>query len=122
MEDKEDSPRIEDTSSPEKKAIDATATEVFPPTTQNLMKGSDENVKSEIVTSKFSETDKRIRYQYRNSRFAEARETIMKYMSEMSQEQKNDLNEASRVYLRYVIVLSKNLDFIELSKANSDLI
>jgi hypothetical protein len=40
------------------------------------MKESDEMVESEVISSKFHETDKRVRYQYRNSRFTEARETI----------------------------------------------
>ena len=43
-------------------------------------------------------------------------------MSEMSQSEKEDLNEASLVYLRYVIVLSKDLDLLGLSKANIELI
>jgi hypothetical protein len=40
----------------------------------------------------------------------------------MPQNEKEDLNEASLVYLRYVIVLSKDLDLLRLSKANLELI
>ena len=122
----EDSPRIED-SEPEKisQAVDPTAedapqTELFEETASQVVENI---VKSEIVSpSRFSETNQRVRYQYKNSRFAEARQTIEKYMSEMSQSEKEDLNEASRVFLRYVIVLSKDLDLLGLSKANLELI
>jgi hypothetical protein len=84
MEGKQDSPRIEEEPNPEKTGQDGARTEVFATATKEAMKGSEENVVSEIITSKFYETDKRIRYQYKNSRFSEARETIVKYMSEMS--------------------------------------
>jgi hypothetical protein len=75
-----------------------------------------------VNASRFSETNKRVRYQYKNSRFAEARQTIEKYLGEMSQSEKEDLNEASQVFLRYVVVLSKDLDLIGLSKAYLELI
>ena len=43
-------------------------------------------------------------------------------MGEMTQSEKEDLNEASQVFLRYVVVLSKDLDLIGLSKAYLELI
>ena len=122
----EDSPRIEEaepetiTLRVDPTAADVPQTEVFAETASQVV---DTLVKSEIVNpSRFSETNKRVKYQYKNSRFSEARQTIEKYMSEMSQSEKEDLNEASLVYLRYVIVLSKDLDLLGLSKANIELI
>lgn len=77
-----DSPRIqeEETITPNTSNVTENATVIAP----SVLKTSDENVKSEVISSRFQETDKKVRYQYRNSRFAEARQTIEKYMSEMS--------------------------------------
>ena len=122
----EDSPRIEEaepeiiTLRVDPTAADVQQTELFAETASQVMETL---VKSEIVNpSRFAETNKRVKYQYKNSRFAEARQTIENYMSEMSQSEKEDLNEASLVYLRYVIVLSKDLDLLGLSIANIELI
>jgi hypothetical protein len=81
------------------------------------MKTSEEIVQSEVVdASKFSETNKRIRYMYRNARMAEARETIEKYIAENYNPEELDIEELSKIYIRYVIVLQKQFDYATISR------
>lgn len=85
MEGGDNSPRIEEeTSTTQKSSSSQVAEALIKEVSTNeeasapvQMKSSEEVVQSVFVeTSKFSETNKRIRYMYRNARQAEARETI----------------------------------------------
>jgi len=70
------------------------------------MKTSEQVVQSTIVdNSKFAETNKRIRYMYKNARLIEAKETIEKYIAENYSPDDSDIDELSKIYIRYVIVL-----------------
>lgn len=69
-----------------------------------------------VSESAFKETKNRVKYQCRNSRFAEAKETIDKYLAEIDG-QEISIDEKSRIYLRYVLVLNKSFNITLLGNA-----
>lgn len=111
MEGGDNSPRIEEETSATQKSNTSQADAFIKVSNEDTsatvqMKSSEEVVQSVFVeTSKFSETNKRIRYMYRNARQAEARETIEKYIAENYKPEELDIEELSKIYIRYVIVL-----------------
>ncbi len=66
--------------------------------------------------SAFDVTNKKIRQLIRESLFGEARETIERYMTETVNLETIDINELSHIYLRYVILLSKQYELAMLGR------
>ncbi len=66
--------------------------------------------------SAFDVTNKKIRQLIRDSLFSEARETIERYMTETVNLEAIDINELSHIYLRYVILLSKQYELAMLGR------
>jgi chromatin segregation and condensation protein Rec8/ScpA/Scc1 (kleisin family) len=73
-------------------------------------------VESEVIKSAFDPTNRRIRQHLRDSRFGEARDTIEKYIAENVNPLEVDLDELSRIYIRYVNVLKRQYDLATLGK------
>ena len=66
--------------------------------------------------SAFDVTNKKIRQLIRDSLFSEARETVERYMTETVNLETIDINELSHIYLRYVILLSKQYELAMLGR------
>ena len=73
-------------------------------------------VESLVVKSAFDTTNRRIRQHLKDSRFNEARETIEKYIAENVNPLEVDVDELSRIYIRYVSVLKKQYNLVTLGK------
>lgn len=114
----ESSPRIEEDNSQQllEKSQDAIRIDDEPKSNKSNIKISGDLVESVIVKSAFDATNKRIRQHLKDSRFNEARETIEKYIAENVNPLEVDIEELSRIYIRYVNVLKKQYDLTTLGK------
>lgn len=112
------SPRIEEDNSQQllEKSQDAIRIDDEPKITTINIKITGDLVESEIFNSAFDVTNRRIRQHLKDSRFNEARETIEKYIAENVNPSEVDIDELSRIYIRYVNVLKKQFDIATLGR------
>ncbi len=113
------SPRIEEDNSQQllEKSQDAIRIDDEPKGgSATTIKMSGDLVESLVVKSAFDSTNRRIRQHLKDSRFNEARETIEKYIAENVNPLEVDIDELSRIYIRYVSVLKKQYDLVTLGK------
>ena len=73
-------------------------------------------VNSEVYKGPFDATNRTIRHHLKDTRFSEAMETIEKYIADNINPVDIDVEELSRIYIRYVKVLIKQFDAATLGR------